>query len=218
VSRERILTRSIVEPAHVSAGIWALLQWDRARSLGTLLGMDRSPISEKRDRNEPPATARADPRSEKPDAAEAKPPADQASAQSADRVVFFDGVCVFCNGAMTWLADRDTEEKLHFASLQGETAAHWRSQLADDFPADIDTMAMLDLTGGEPRLLLRSRALLEIVSILPAPIRFIRHLRIIPRPLRDLLYRGFAALRYRLFGKYDACPLPAERVRRRVLP
>jgi predicted DCC family thiol-disulfide oxidoreductase YuxK len=36
---------------------------------------------------------------------------------------------------------------------------------------------------------------------------------IIPSPLRDLGYRIVSRLRYRLFGKHDACrlPSPAER-------
>ena len=38
---------------------------------------------------------------------------------------------------------------------------------------------------------------------------------LIPRPIRDLGYRCIASIRYKLFGKLDACrrPSPAERAR-----
>jgi predicted DCC family thiol-disulfide oxidoreductase YuxK len=42
-------------------------------------------------------------------------------------------------------------------------------------------------------------------------------LRIIPRPLRDALYRWFAARRYRWFGKSDTCRIPTPELRARFL-
>ena len=36
-------------------------------------------------------------------------------------------------------------------------------------------------------------------------------------PLRDWLYDRFAAVRYRIFGKYDSCPLPSPEVRARFV-
>ena len=42
-------------------------------------------------------------------------------------------------------------------------------------------------------------------------------LRVLPRWLRDLGYDLVARTRYRLFGRYDACPLPDPRHRARFL-
>lgn len=42
-------------------------------------------------------------------------------------------------------------------------------------------------------------------------------LRLIPRPLRDWLYRGLARNRYRLFGCADLCALPDPALQRRIL-
>jgi predicted DCC family thiol-disulfide oxidoreductase YuxK len=41
--------------------------------------------------------------------------------------------------------------------------------------------------------------------------------RVVPRPLLDWFYDRFADMRYRDFGKYDACALPAPEVRVRFL-
>lgn len=42
-------------------------------------------------------------------------------------------------------------------------------------------------------------------------------LRLIPRPLRDWLYRRLARNRYRLFGRADLCALPDPALQRRIL-
>jgi len=41
--------------------------------------------------------------------------------------------------------------------------------------------------------------------------------RIVPRPLRDLVYRFVATNRYRVFGKYDTCMLPDPNQRSKFL-
>jgi predicted DCC family thiol-disulfide oxidoreductase YuxK len=42
-------------------------------------------------------------------------------------------------------------------------------------------------------------------------------LRFIPRPLRDLGYGIVARYRYRIFGRYDSCPIPSAETRSRFL-
>ena len=42
-------------------------------------------------------------------------------------------------------------------------------------------------------------------------------LRLIPRPLRDWLYRRLARNRYALFGRADLCALPDPALQRRIL-
>ena len=43
-------------------------------------------------------------------------------------------------------------------------------------------------------------------------------LTLIPRSLRDAAYNLLARVRYRLFGRFDTCPLPPPEVRARFLP
>jgi predicted DCC family thiol-disulfide oxidoreductase YuxK len=44
-----------------------------------------------------------------------------------------------------------------------------------------------------------------------------RILRLVPRPLRDWGYGIVARFRYRLFGRYDTCPVPPPEQRSRLL-
>jgi predicted DCC family thiol-disulfide oxidoreductase YuxK len=39
----------------------------------------------------------------------------------------------------------------------------------------------------------------------------------LPRPLRDLGYRLVARYRYRIWGRFDTCPIPTAQERERFL-
>ena len=67
------------------------------------------------------------------------------------------------------------------------------------------------------RALERSDAALAIASRLPFPWPMFGVLRILPRPLRDRLYRLVARNRYRWFGKSDTCMMPTPELRARFL-
>jgi predicted DCC family thiol-disulfide oxidoreductase YuxK len=41
--------------------------------------------------------------------------------------------------------------------------------------------------------------------------------RVVPRPIRDAVYRVIARNRYRLFGKRETCWVPAPEYRGRIL-
>ncbi|MFN9720447.1 MAG: thiol-disulfide oxidoreductase DCC family protein [Planctomycetota bacterium] len=128
-------------------------------------------------------------------------------ANSADAIVFFDGVCGLCNHSVNWLLVRDTHRKLRFAPLQGSTAAfcvprNLRDQLSTlVFQSNGKTFIR---SGAVARILMTLGGMWWLAGFL---------LWLIPFPLRDLGYRIVSRLRYQLFGKHDACrlPTPAER-------
>lgn len=133
------------------------------------------------------------------------------------RCVYFDGVCNFCNGAVRWLIARDPNARLHFGSLQGETAQRLRSR-HPEFPSDLDTMVLCETAEDGERLYLKSEAVLRIAAQLAGPWRRIAWLRCLPRALRDFAYDRFARNRYRMFGRLDACPIPSPDERARFVP
>jgi predicted DCC family thiol-disulfide oxidoreductase YuxK len=133
------------------------------------------------------------------------------------RLVLFDGACAFCDATVRRLLDRDPEGRLRFAALQGETAAALRRR-HPEIPHDIDTMVYVDATGGSERVYLRSEAAFRIWAEVEPARPLLRWLRRLPRPLTDLGYRILARLRYRLFGRLDACRVPSSEERARFLP
>ena len=134
-------------------------------------------------------------------------------------VVLFDGVCNLCNGAVTFIIDRDPDAYFRFAPLQSEAGG------ARLEPEHRD-LVHKDLQHGDA---LESIVLLENgqhFTRSTAALRIARRLRgvwplyafiVVPRPVRDRVYRWIARNRYRWFGKTDACRLPTPELARRFL-
>jgi predicted DCC family thiol-disulfide oxidoreductase YuxK len=126
------------------------------------------------------------------------------------RIVFFDGVCSFCDGSVRWLVEHDPERHLHFAPLQGDTAATVRAAFPDCFPTDIDTIVYYRPgPDGRPAISLRAQAIFEILREVGGGWRWLSVLRFLPASLSELGYRIFARNRYRIFGRLEACALPS---------
>ena len=67
-------------------------------------------------------------------------------------------------------------------------------------------------------LLVRSNAILACLRVLPQPWRIFGALfRLIPRPLREAGYRFIARERYRIWGRYESCPVPTPEESRHFL-
>lgn len=132
-------------------------------------------------------------------------------------LILYDGLCAFCDASVHWLLDRDAANVFRFAPLQGATAKGLR-QRHPGIPDDLDSLVVVDTLGGDERVYLRSAAVLRILAELPSPWRQLRALGVLPGSLLDLAYRAFARLRYRMFGRLDACRVPSADDRARMLP
>lgn len=128
-------------------------------------------------------------------------------------VVFYDGVCAMCNGIVRLMLRIDERGIFRFAALEGDTAAQAR-RMHPEIPDDIETMVYL--RDGE--VFVRSRGAFEALREVAYPWKAISWLRVLPTALTDFFYRLLAASRYRVFGKYDVCPLPPPQHRERFLP
>jgi predicted DCC family thiol-disulfide oxidoreductase YuxK len=128
-------------------------------------------------------------------------------------IVLYDGVCGLCNIAVSWLLRHDRDRKLHFAALQGETAARLR-KLHREIPEKLDTVVLVD----DGRVFVRSKVFLYVARHLRWPWRLGYHVRWLPAPVLDILYRFIARIRYRVWGKYEACRAPSTDDRSRLLP
>lgn len=132
--------------------------------------------------------------------------------QSYDRVVLFDGVCKLCNGWSQFLIRHDEQRQFKLCSVQspeGRAILAWFGMPTETF----GTMLLVDGAVAYEK----SDAFLNIVASLPRPWRYLKILRVVPLGVRNWLYDRVALNRYSLFGRYDACPLPAEKDRERFL-
>lgn len=131
-------------------------------------------------------------------------------------MLLYDGVCGICNRTVQTILRFDRAGTLRFAALDSDFAR----AIIDRHPGleVIDSFVFVDDPGGpEERASVRSAAGLRVAGYLGGPWRLLLVARVIPRRLRDWLYDRFAAVRYRVFGKHDTCPLPPPEVRARFL-
>jgi len=132
-------------------------------------------------------------------------------------LLLYDGVCALCNGVVQFLIKRDRLDRFRFAPLQSglgrEVLARFDIHF---FPEGV--MLLTDSLTPSEHLYQRSDAVAEALQRLSAPWRLAgRALRLVPGPLRDWGYGIVARFRYRLFGRYDTCPIPPPEQRGRLL-
>ena len=132
-------------------------------------------------------------------------------------IILYDGVCGLCNRLNRFVLARDPGGRFRFAALQSGLAREVLTRHGRD-PRDLDTLYLV-LGCGRPdeRLLRKSDAALWILRALGGPWRVLAMLRFLPAGVRDLGYDLVARTRYRLFGRYETCPLPEPRYRTRFL-
>lgn len=128
------------------------------------------------------------------------------------KVVFFDGYCKLCNGTINVLMNIDRKKNLYYAPLSGLTAKEFG--VLNMLPKDDLSVVYYN---GEGKFYFRSDAAIEIMkdSILLGKVLVC--LKLIPRSLRDFIYRLIGKNRYRLFGRKESCRIPSEEEKERFL-
>jgi predicted DCC family thiol-disulfide oxidoreductase YuxK len=140
-------------------------------------------------------------------------PRNVAPAASQPEILFYDGHCALCHGAVKFVLKRDAAgSAFRFAPLGGETfAACVPEKARKRLPDSIVVFTR------EGELLVRSDAFVHILARLGGGWKLAAGmLRAIPRPLRDVIYDFVARIRYRVFGtRTDVCPVVAPELRSR---
>ena len=134
-------------------------------------------------------------------------------------ILLYDGVCGLCNRLVQFVLRRDPAGVVRFAALQSELATRILTRHGAD-ARDLDTVyVVVNYELSDENLLSLSDAVIFILQHLgAADLRGAgRVLQVVPRPLREWGYRLVARNRYRIFGRYDTCPMPTEEFRSRFL-
>lgn len=122
----------------------------------------------------------------------------------------FDSVCVLCNGAISTTLKYEKAPTIDFVSIHSADGRAIAQQYGID-PDDPDTFLFLD----HGRSFAQSDGVIALSKHMKAPFSWIRFGVIIPKAMRDWLYRFVARRRYRLFGKLDTCRVPSDAERAR---
>lgn len=126
------------------------------------------------------------------------------------RIIFFDGICILCDGFVTWAWPKFNPGEIYFAPLQGVTA----KKLLPNTDLSLESVIyyrdgqIYKKTEAIQWLLFDMNGFYKAISIM---------LRYIPTFLSHLAYDLIARYRYNVFGKLQSCRLPTEQEKKYFL-
>lgn len=117
------------------------------------------------------------------------------------RIVFFDGICLLCNGFVDWSRPHFIVGEIFYAPLQGKTAKEILPM------QDLGLASIVYFRDGQ--IFKKSQAVLNLMSDMGGILKFLSlMLRAVPLVLADAVYDLVAKYRYRVFGQTETCRLP----------
>jgi predicted DCC family thiol-disulfide oxidoreductase YuxK len=133
-------------------------------------------------------------------------------------LILYDGVCGLCNRFVQFVLRHDARGRFWFCALQDPLAGRILASHGLD-SANLGTFCLVNMPySSSEKVLVRSNAAVGVLLELGGWWRFLgKALYLVPRPIRDLGYRIVAKVRYGIFGRLDACPLPSAQQRDRFL-
>jgi len=126
-------------------------------------------------------------------------------------ILLYDGSCGFCQQSVQFILKHEREEEIFFAPIQSELA----HSIYKNHPELQNVDSIVFVKGKD--ILVESDAVLALVTYLRAPYNFSEIARLIPKVLRDRIYRLVAKHRHRFIRKNDSCLLPNAQQRKRFL-
>lgn len=124
-------------------------------------------------------------------------------------LLIFDDFCVLCSNTVRFLTLIDRRKQLIFTTF-GSAVAEKHLKGIDRLP---DSLVLVT----DDKIYFQSDAIIRIIKLLGFPWNLALAIRIIPRNLREKLYRIIARSRYLIFGKRDSCRIPSADIRNRYL-
>jgi len=129
-----------------------------------------------------------------------------------ERLIIYDGHCVICNGSVRIISSNDKTESIRFTHSETELA----KELSKQFPSDVNPeTSVVFVDGGE--IFGLSDAVIQIAKYLRFPYSLLRFARILPKQIRDKIYRLIASNRYRIFRRREQCILPGPQLKSKII-
>jgi len=128
-------------------------------------------------------------------------------------ILFYDGVCVLCDGLIRFLIRVDKKNKLLFSALQTEQSERVLKPFGLE-PKNLESIVLLH----ENEVFVKSRAVIKMLQLLPCNLlSFMLIGKILPGFINDLIYNTVAKVRYSIFGTRESCRIPSPHEQSRFL-
>jgi predicted DCC family thiol-disulfide oxidoreductase YuxK len=132
---------------------------------------------------------------------------------STQPVLFFDGECNLCNGAVQFVIRNDKKNLFLFAPLQSEPGKEAMAQTHQ--PTGMPANSIVLKYNG--RFFTQSDAALQTLKLLGGFWSIFHVAKILPRFIRDGIYNIISRNRYAWFGKRNECMIPTPELKKRFL-
>ena len=128
-------------------------------------------------------------------------------------VIVFDGVCKVCHWSVNYVTHYDKKDQFRLIPLQDKAIGRMLKQYNIDSQEQIkkSVIVIQHFQTKREAVLFKSQAIVYILNALKPGI-MARCLSVCPLWLLDSGYVLFAKIRYSIFGKYDQCIRPDERL------
>jgi len=127
-------------------------------------------------------------------------------------VIFFDGVCNLCNGAVQFVITHDKEKYFKFSALQSDFAKATLAELTLKVKKG-DSFVLVE----NGKVFEQSTAALRVAKKLGGLWPLLYIFIVIPPFIRNAVYRFVARNRYKWFGKQETCWIPTPDLKNRFL-
>ena len=120
------------------------------------------------------------------------------------KIVFFDGVCNFCNSTVDFIWNNNKKRNLYYASLQSDFS---KDKLLNSGIKDFDLKTIYYIDG--KKVFEKSHAVFIILKSLDGVYPILGKIGLLlPRYISDFFYDIIAKNRYKIMGKQETCRIP----------
>ena len=131
-------------------------------------------------------------------------------------LILFDGVCHLCQGSVQFVIKNDKRQRFFFAALQSDFAQKLLNE--NHIEANLSSIIYIIQTENlPPKIYQRSTAALTIAKNLGGMWSLFYGFMLMPKFIRDGIYKLIAKNRYRWFGRSESCLMPSKALNKRFL-
>lgn len=125
-------------------------------------------------------------------------------------ILFFDGACAMCNNLVNFALKYNTDKNILFAPLQGTNA---KNMLTSELTTNLSTVVFKK----DDVIYTKSDAIIYLIVNLNWYFKVAYVLLIIPKFIRDKVYKLVANNRYKWFGSNTNCKILSLEEKKRIL-
>ena len=124
-------------------------------------------------------------------------------------IIIYDGICVLCNYFIRFILEKDRKAHFKVTNLQSEFTKTTYPEVLS-----VDSVAVILENGN---ILQKSKAVHYILQKIKVLLLIRILISVLPTFFSNIIYDCVALIRYKLFGKYQQCPILKGDLKNRII-